>query len=177
MNPAANGECGAWANQNFGKYVVSTTYDPKRAQRLERPGDTAGISVLASSSRSRRARRWRSRTSGGAGATRRSPTTAPSAAADFDKFNLTAPLDSAPAERRRLRVEGIYDVKPAKFGLVDNYVTFAKNFGQGRIETFNGVDINLNARLRGGLTAQGRRQHRAERTERLRRCGAASGNR
>ena len=29
MNPAANGECGPWNNQNFGKPVVFQTYDPK----------------------------------------------------------------------------------------------------------------------------------------------------
>ena len=52
-------------------------------------------------------------------------------------------------------MQGFYDVTPTKFGLVDNYVTFAKNFGQGRIETYNGVDIAVNARLTGGLTAQG----------------------
>src|SRR6185436_10351788 len=49
----------------------------------------------------------------------------------------------------------IYDVKSTKFGQVDNFVTFAKNFGQGRIETYNGVDFNLSARPSSGLTVQG----------------------
>ena len=75
--------------------------------------------------------------------------------ADFDRFSLTAPSDPRLPNGGGNRVEGIYEVKPAKFGLVDNYVTFAKNFGGGRKETFNGVDINLNARLRAGLTVQG----------------------
>ena len=34
-------------------------------------------------------------------------------------------------------------------------MTFAKNFGQGRIETYDGVDVNVSARLRAGLTMQG----------------------
>ena len=28
LNPALNGECGPWSNQNFGKEVFTTTYDP-----------------------------------------------------------------------------------------------------------------------------------------------------
>ncbi len=76
-------------------------------------------------------------------------------AADFDKFNLTAPVDSRLPNGGGYPVEGFYEVKANKFGLVDNYVTFARNFGQGRIETYNGVDFNVSARLRGGLTAQG----------------------
>ncbi len=154
MNPAANGECGAWANQNFGKYTVSTTYDPKvlngwnvreyswdlsaGVQQQIAPRTSLEITYVR--------RSWGNQTvtdnrSVGPG--------------DFDKFNLTAPLDPRLPNGGGYVVEGIYDVKPAKFGLVDNYVTFAKNFGQGRIETYNGVDLNVNTRLRGGLTAQG----------------------
>ena len=76
-------------------------------------------------------------------------------AADYDRFSLTAPADSRLPNGGGYRVEGLYDVKSAKFGQVDNFVTFAKNFGQGRIETYNGVDVNVSARPRGGLTLQG----------------------
>ena len=69
------------------------------------------------------------------------------------------PVRFAPAERRRLpRAKASTTSSPTKFGLVDNYVTFAKNFGQGRIETYNGVDINCEcaarraaSRLQGGF--------------------------
>jgi hypothetical protein len=74
---------------------------------------------------------------------------------DFDRFNLTAPVDPRLPNGGGYLLEGFYDVKPEKFGQVDNFITFAKNFGQGRIETCNGVNINLSTRLRGGLTAQG----------------------
>jgi hypothetical protein len=154
MNPAANGECGPWANQNFGKYTVSTTYDPKvlngwnvreyswdlsaGIQQQLAPRTSIEITYVR--------RSWGNQTVTDNRAV---------GPADFDKFNLTAPLDPRLPNGGGYVVEGIYDVKPAKFGQVDNYVTFAKNFGQGRIETYNGVDLNLNTRLRGGLTAQG----------------------
>ena len=154
MNPAANGECGPWANQNFGKYTVSTTYDPKvlngwnvreyswdlsaGIQQQLAPRTSIEITYVR--------RSWGNQTVTDNRAV---------GPADFDKFNLTAPVDPRLPNGGGYVVEGIYDVKPAKFGQVDNYVTFAKNFGQGRIETYNGVDLNLNTRLRGGLTAQG----------------------
>ena len=54
----------------------------------------------------------------------------------------------APAQRRRLPRGGDLRAQGRpKFGQVDNFVTFAKNFGDGIIETYNGVDVNVNARL------------------------------
>src|SRR5262249_44010743 len=47
-----------------------------------------------------------------------------------------------------------YDVKLAKFGLTDNFVTFARNYGK-QTERYNGVDFTVDARLRRGLTASG----------------------
>jgi hypothetical protein len=154
MNPAANGECGPWANQNFGKYTVSTTYDPKvlngwnvreyswdlsaGIQQQLAPRTSIEITYVR--------RSWGNQTVTDNRAV---------GPADFDRFNLTAPVDPRLPNGGGYVVEGIYDVKPAKFGQVDNYVTFARNFGQGRIETYNGVDLNVNTRLKGGLTAQG----------------------
>jgi len=51
----------------------------------------------------------------------------------------------------------VYDVKAAKFGQTDNFVTFARNYGN-QTERYNGVDVNVDARffhgimLIGGLT-------------------------
>ena len=42
----------------------------------------------------------------------------------------------------------------AKFGLVDNYTTFASDFGE-QTETWNGVDLSVNARLQNGVMLQG----------------------
>ena len=154
MNPAANGECGPWANQNFGKYTVSTTYDPKVLNGWNVREYSWDMSVGVQHEIAPRTsieityvrRSWGNQTVTDNRAV---------SATDFDRFNLTAPVDPRLPNGGGYLVEGIFDVNPAKFGQVDNYITFAKNFGQGRIETYNGVDFNVNARLRGGLTAQG----------------------
>ena len=72
---------------------------------------------------------------------------------DFDTFGMTAPVNAKLPGGGGYRVQGFADVKPAKFGLVDNYVTFADNFG-GVSETYNGVDMTVSVRPRNGLTAQ-----------------------
>src|SRR5205085_6866407 len=43
---------------------------------------------------------------------------------------------------------------PARFGLVDNYVTLAKNYGT-QTEMWNGFDVTMSARPRNGLLLQG----------------------
>ena len=50
-------------------------------------------------------------------------------------------------------ITGFNDVKPAKFGQVDNFVTGASRYGT-QTEHFNGVDVSVNVRPRGGLTLQ-----------------------
>jgi hypothetical protein len=154
LNPAQNGECGPWTNQNFGKYVVSTTYDPKVLggwNVREYSWDFAAgvqqqlaprISVEATYIR----RSWGNQTVTDNRAVSR---------ADFDRFGLTAPADSRLPDGGGYRVDGIYEVRADKFGQIDNFVTHAKNFGDGRIERYNGVDVILNARLQAGLQLQG----------------------
>ena len=76
--------------------------------------------------------------------------------ADYDRFGLTAPSDPRLPNGGGYRVEGLYELKATRpFGLVDNFLTHADNFGDGISETYNGVDFNLNARVRGGLQLQG----------------------
>ena len=72
---------------------------------------------------------------------------------DFDTFKLTAPSDSRLPGGGNYTVTA-YDVKSAKFGQVDNFVTFARNYGN-QTEHYNGVDFTVDARLRRGLTASG----------------------
>lgn len=66
---------------------------------------------------------------------------------DFDRYCVTVPNDP------RLPTSGqqlcdFYDIRPGAFGLTENFVTKASNFGKQK-EVFNGVDVTFNARLRG----------------------------
>jgi hypothetical protein len=49
---------------------------------------------------------------------------------------------------------GLYDINPNKFGLVNNVVTLASNYGKAT-EYYNGADVNMVARLPHGITLSG----------------------
>jgi hypothetical protein len=75
--------------------------------------------------------------------------------ADFDPYCITAPSDSRLPGGGGYQVCDLADVKPEKFGRVDNLVTQASNFGD-QTRTYHGVDATLSARFgRGGLFAGG----------------------
>jgi hypothetical protein len=74
--------------------------------------------------------------------------------ADFDPFSVTAPVDPRLPGGGGEVISGFNDIKPGKFGQVDNFVTHASRFGE-QIEHFNGVDFNIDVRPRAGLTLQG----------------------
>ena len=143
LNPAANGECGAWSNLNFGRANAETRYaaDAQSGfndqfhnwqgsvsfQHELRPGMGLNVGYF---------RTWY----GGFLVTDNQLTSA----ADFDPFCITVPTDSRlPNSGQRLC--GLYDVKPAAFGSVDNLVTQVSRYGKPT-QVFNGIDVTLNAR-------------------------------
>jgi len=65
--------------------------------------------------------------------------------ADFDPYCITAPTD-ARLPNSGQQICGLYDLKPASFGLTRNFVTKASNFGKAK-EVFNGVDVTMNLRM------------------------------
>jgi Carboxypeptidase regulatory-like domain len=144
LNPAVNGECGAWSNLNFGKANVETRYaDDAQSgfntqfdnwqtsvsvQHELRPGMALNVGYF---------RTWY----GGFVATDNQLV----GPAEFDPFCVTVPSDTRlPNSGQQLC--GLYDVKPAAFGLVDNLVTLASHYGE-QTQTYNGVDVTLSARF------------------------------
>jgi hypothetical protein len=74
---------------------------------------------------------------------------------DYDPFCITAPTDSRlPGDVSGKQICGLYDIKPAKFGQVNNLVTQSSHFG-GRTEVYNGIDVSLNTRFAEGGVFQG----------------------
>jgi hypothetical protein len=151
---AANGECGALADPNFGLSVAGLAVDPdiltgwgKRpynwqfsvgAQREILPRVSVDVSY------------WRSWWGNAYVTDNRAITPA-----DFDPYSITAPLDPRLPAGGGYVVGGLYDIKPAKFGVpADLLYTFAKKFGK-QTDVWNGVDLTFNARPRSGVTLQG----------------------
>ena len=154
LNVAANGECAAMADPNFGKARPGREYDPETLGGWGSRGYNwefstgvqhelmSGMSVDVSYFR-----RWY-----GNLLTTDDRALTP---ADFDAFSITAPTDTRLPGGGGYRVNGISNLKPASFGRpASEYVTFADAYG-AQINHWNGVDISVNARIRNGLLLQG----------------------
>ncbi len=72
---------------------------------------------------------------------------------DYDPFCITAPANAA-LPNSGGRICGLYDIKPEKFGQVQNQVVRASKFGKPR-DVFNGIDVTVNARMRRGIIVSG----------------------
>jgi hypothetical protein len=73
--------------------------------------------------------------------------------ADMTPFSVTAPLDPRLPGGGGYVVSGLYNVVPAKASLVDNYRTYSGDYGDVS-QVYNGIDLNISARLRNGLQIQ-----------------------
>lgn len=154
MNPMANGECGQLADLNFGSTRPSTVYDPSLLSGWGvRPDDWQfGIAVQQEvaprvSVEVGYHRRWWNQF---VDATDNVLTTA----ADYDAFTLTAPVDARLPGGGGYTVGPFYDVQPALAGRFDNVVKRVDTYGTF-VRYWSGVDVNVIARIRGGLTLQG----------------------
>ena len=145
--------CGADLDQNFGKTVNTL---------VVRPADPPGLVQPAERLDHRRdgpARTAAARVALGrlhaalAPATSRSPTTGPQAVADYTPFSVTAPLDPRLPGGGGYVVSGLYNVVPDEGQPVDNYRTYAPDYGTIS-QMYNGIDINVAARLRNDFQLQ-----------------------
>jgi hypothetical protein len=158
-NPAANGECRALANPNFGGIAPSKVVDRDLLDGWgKRPFNdqfSVGVQRELVPRVSAELTYWRSWWGNFNVTDDRAVSLA-----DFDPFSITAPVDSRLPGGGGSVISGLYDIKPEKFGVpADGYFTFAKNYGkQSRV--FNGVDVNLSARpwstlmVRGGVSTE-----------------------
>lgn len=145
--------CGINSNLNFGRPVFSTTFDPdilsgwgKRAydwnfgvqlQQELLPRVSANIGYF---------RRW----FGNFFVVDNRATEA----GDYDAFSITAPADPRLPGGGGYTLTNLYNVRPALAGVTDNFQTFSDNYGTQR-KHWNGVEINLTARLGQRLSFQG----------------------
>ncbi len=74
--------------------------------------------------------------------------------ADYDTFCITAPTDSRLPNGGGYQVCGLADVKPGKFGQVDNLVQLADQYGKF-VSGNDFVNMGIDARLKRGITISG----------------------
>ena len=149
-----NGECEAVSNRNFGSTVAGTTYADDVTHGFgKRPYNwqgSVGIAHQLLSGVGLEVAYFR--TSYGNFVVTDNVLVTP---ADFDSYSITAPSDSRLPSGGGQVISGLYDLKPAKFGLVQNVVKNAKEFGK-QSERYDGVEANLRGRLpRGALLLGG----------------------
>ncbi len=153
LRASGGDQCGAISNLLFGQNVLTNNYDPALLTGWGVRSSDWDLGVTLQQQIMPRAslevaytRRWYH----GFTVTDNLAT----ANSDWTPYSVTAPLDSRLPGGGGYVISGLYDIAPAKFGQVNNRITDSSSFG-GEYQYFNGVDLTLNFRLRGGLTVQG----------------------
>jgi len=74
--------------------------------------------------------------------------------ADYDPYCITAPVDARLPGGGGYQVCGLFDVKPAMFGKIDNMVVDQHQFGD-RTNVYNGLEFSMNSRFGRGIVLAG----------------------
>jgi hypothetical protein len=165
-NFAANGECGAISNQNFGKNnPLATRYDPSvlngHGKRDFNWDFTAEVQhelvqgVALSGGYYRNTGGYFRYSFGSPFSSKQRVTdnllVTP---ADYETYCVTAPKDSQLPGGGGYQVCGLADIKPAMFGRVQNLVSLASNYGT--FSSYNDFfNVSLDARLARGMRLGG----------------------
>ena len=152
-NPAANGECGPLSNLGFGSTVIRTRYsDDFREGFNVRPyswegslglqhellrGLGVGVAYF---------RRWYGN--------QRVDNNTLVKPTDYDPYCITAPTDPRLGSISGQQVCGFVDINPAKFGQFSTVIDRVSTYGKV-VETFNGIDITVQARFANGAQISG----------------------
>jgi hypothetical protein len=167
-NTAANGECGPWSDLTFGRADRRTQFAPGLLEGFNRQYHNWQGSVSMQHELTPNVginvgyfRTWYGGDGGGSGIPgaetaltvidnqRVTP-------ADYDEYCITSPTDSRLPGGGGQRLCGLYDLRPALFGQVDNMVRSAEDFGRRKTRVYNGVDLTMTARFgRGGQLSGG----------------------
>ena len=145
--------CGLSSNLNFGLPVFSTTYDPDIITGWGKRGYDWNFGVQVQ-------QELLPRVSVNAGYFRRifgnffAVDNLATTAANYDAFSVVAPPDPRLPNSGGYTVGTLYDVTPTLSGVTNNFQTLADVYGKQR-RHWNGVEINFNARIPGGVTFQG----------------------
>jgi Carboxypeptidase regulatory-like domain len=73
--------------------------------------------------------------------------------ANFTQFSVVAPGDPRLPGNGGYTVSGLYDVDPNLFGVTNNLINLASDYGNVT-SVYNGVELSVTARIRGGLNLQ-----------------------
>jgi len=154
-NIAAGGDfCGVAGNRNFGTSNFNNTIDPDILQGWGvRPSDWSwGVSVQ---------QEVLPRVSVEVGFFHREffgftvTDNLAIAPENYDRFSITAPSDPRLPDGGGYAVGPVFDLNtPSLAGVTRNYITYSDTYGD-QYQKFNGIDVNISARPRNGLTAQG----------------------
>jgi hypothetical protein len=151
----ANGECGAMANANFGRVRLGRTYDPELMKGWGNRGYNWEFSAGVQHELLPRVALdvgYFRRVYGNITVTDPDPNLT---AADYDRFSIVAPSNPGLPGGGGYTVDGLFNLKPEKFGLpATALVTHANNYGKF-IDHWNGVDVTISARPRAGMLLQG----------------------
>ena len=150
--PVANGECGALNNRRFGTVVLTRTYDEDYINGFGVRPYNWQTSVLVQHELRRNVglevgyfRTWY-----GNFAVTDNLAVGPE---DYDPYCVTLPTDPLLPGSGQKQC-GLFDINPAKFGQVDNFVTLGDSFGNFS-NVYNGLDAKVTARFDNGALLNG----------------------
>jgi len=152
-NPAANGECARMDNQALGQPVFTRSFDPNYVTGWGSRANNWSMGVSVQQEVAPRVsvtlaynRNWW----GNWYVVDNRSTNFD----DYTPFSIYAPSDPRLPDGGGYTISGLYNLVPAKVGLVDELAQSYKNFGE-QTENWQGFDVTVVARPRNGLMVQG----------------------